>query len=243
MVNCKNCGAPLSLNDAFCPHCGTPNPEAQEHLKKLAKLDRDYRKTRSEVITEVKKTKKGYGLLIVLIVLMLANLIIIPFYGASYEIADRINASRYSEEETRAKMDELLEKGEYEEFYLYFDRYNVKYDQYREYNTVAYLSSYYSTVLNYLSDYLYAKESYSDPLLRLCSAMKDYQDDYEHALKREENETALAYIRDINDRFTKVIKSCLHYTDEDIEKISTLSSSELVVLTTERMNNEKEENQ
>ena len=34
MVNCKNCGAPLTLNDAFCPHCGTPNPEAQEHLKK-----------------------------------------------------------------------------------------------------------------------------------------------------------------------------------------------------------------
>ena len=38
MVNCKNCGAPLSLEDAVCPHCGTPNPEAQEHLKKLKDL-------------------------------------------------------------------------------------------------------------------------------------------------------------------------------------------------------------
>ena len=42
MVNCKNCGAPLSLNDAFCPHCGTPNPEAQEHLKKLRQLDEQF---------------------------------------------------------------------------------------------------------------------------------------------------------------------------------------------------------
>ena len=23
MVNCKNCGAPLSLEEAVCPHCGS----------------------------------------------------------------------------------------------------------------------------------------------------------------------------------------------------------------------------
>ena len=110
MVNCKNCGAPLSLEDAFCPHCGTPNPEAQEHLKKLAKLDKDYRRTKNEVIQEVKKTKKGYGLLIVLILLMLANLVLIPFYGGTYDIANRINASKYSEDDIKAQMNELLEK-------------------------------------------------------------------------------------------------------------------------------------
>ena len=44
MVNCKNCGAPLSLNDAFCPHCGTPNPEAQEHLRKLEALDQQFQR-------------------------------------------------------------------------------------------------------------------------------------------------------------------------------------------------------
>jgi hypothetical protein len=241
MVNCKNCGAPLSLEDAFCPHCGTPNPEAQEHLKKLAKLDNDYRKTKDEVISEVKKTKKGYGLLIVLILLMLANLLIIPFYNATYDLANSINASRYSDEEIKATMNELLEKGEYEEFYLYYDRYNIRYDQYREYNWIANLSSYYSQVCHYLTDYLYAKESYSDPLLRLCTVMKDYVDDSERALKRDDNEFAMPYINDLNEQFNKLIKNCLHYSDEDIEKISTLSSSELVVLTAERMNNEKED--
>ena len=39
MVNCKNCGAPLTLDSAFCPYCGTHNPEAQEHLEKLQQLD------------------------------------------------------------------------------------------------------------------------------------------------------------------------------------------------------------
>lgn len=241
MVNCKNCGAPLSLEDAFCPHCGTPNPEAQEHLKKLAKLDKDYRKTKNEVIQEVKKTKKGYGLLIVLILLMLANLVLIPFYGGTYDIANRINASKYSEDDIKAQMNELLEKGEYAEFYLFYDRYNVRYDQYREYNSIAYLSSYYSTVCKYLSDYMYAQESYSDPLLKLCTAMKDYVDDYKSALRRDDNEFAMKYINDLNDQFNNLIKNCLNYTDEDLAKIPELSSSELVVLTTERMNHEEEQ--
>lgn len=71
--------------------------------------------------------------------------------------------------------------------------------------------------------------------------MKDYVDDSERALKRDDNEFAMPYINDLNEQFNKLIKNCLHYSDEDIEKISTLSSSELVVLTAERMNNEKED--
>ena len=56
MVNCKNCGAPLSLEEAVCPHCGTPNPEAQEHLKKLAQLNSAFEQTQYEVVDEVKNT-------------------------------------------------------------------------------------------------------------------------------------------------------------------------------------------
>ena len=41
MVNCKKCGAPLSLDEAYCPYCGEANPEAQEHLKKLQELADD----------------------------------------------------------------------------------------------------------------------------------------------------------------------------------------------------------
>ena len=73
MVNCKKCGAPLSLNDAYCPHCGTANPEAQEHLKKLQVLDAQVESAKQEVTAEVKKSKKGYGVLIILAMLLLAK--------------------------------------------------------------------------------------------------------------------------------------------------------------------------
>ena len=74
MVNCKKCGAPLSLNEAFCPYCGEPNLEAQEHLKKLQELDEQFQNTSREVAAEVKKSKKGYGILVILVMLLLANL-------------------------------------------------------------------------------------------------------------------------------------------------------------------------
>ena len=99
MVNCKNCGAPLSLDEAKCPYCGTDNQEAIEHLKKLKKLDQGYRKAQKEVKEEVRKSKQGYGPLIVLLIVLLCNLIMLPFHSASYEIADAINTSKYSKEE------------------------------------------------------------------------------------------------------------------------------------------------
>ena len=150
-------------------------------------------------------------------------------------------ARKKSVQEKISAMNELLEKGEYAEFYNYYDRFNIRYDQFREYNSIAYLSSYYSTVCKYLSDYLFAKESYSDPLLRLCTAMKDYVDDYKSVIKREDNDFTIRYINDLHDQFTNLIKNCLNYTDEDIAKIGDLSSSELVILTTERMNHEEEQ--
>jgi hypothetical protein len=71
--------------------------------------------------------------------------------------------------------------------------------------------------------------------------MKDYVDDYKSVIKREDNDFTIRYINDLHDQFTNLIKNCLNYTDEDIAKIGDLSSSELVILTTERMNHEEEQ--
>ena len=47
MVNCKKCGAPLSLNEAFCPYCGVKlaqpkgkavSPEAEEWIRKALRV-------------------------------------------------------------------------------------------------------------------------------------------------------------------------------------------------------------
>lgn len=35
MMKCKYCGGNLTLEQAYCPHCGRPNEEAEQHVKDM----------------------------------------------------------------------------------------------------------------------------------------------------------------------------------------------------------------
>lgn len=241
MVNCKNCGAPLSLSEPVCPHCGTPNPEAQEHLKKLAQISKQYKKTETAVVDQVKKSQKAYGAFTVLIVILLANLIMIPFHNASYEIADQLIASRLREDDYLQKLEGYLDRREYDEFSVYYDRLNLSYREAGDYSQFSYLIDEYRYVKNYVSDYLYSSNTYSDPLVRACSNVKQFLDDYSRAKKRlDDSESSLKRMDEIDEEFEAFIKTYLKLEDEDIEKIPDLSDSELLVLVTRRMSDEEE---
>ena len=239
MVNCKNCGAPLSLEEAVCPHCGTPNPEAQEHLKKLAQLDKDYRKTKLEVVDEVKKSKKGYGVLVILVMLLLANLVMIPFHMASYEIADRIRASKMSEEQIMSTIRDLADSGEYIEMSIFMDKFNLPYSRYGGYSQLSYLADYYNRVVDSMTDYLYSSDMYSDPLMRVCQTVKDFKDEYDRYAKRDLEQEILVHVDRLNDEFDHYLKTYMKLNDEDIAMISDMSSSQLLVLVNERLNDEE----
>ncbi|MBR4470963.1 MAG: zinc ribbon domain-containing protein [Erysipelotrichaceae bacterium] len=235
MVNCKNCGAPLSLEEAVCPHCGTPNPEAQEHLKKLAQLDKDYKKTKKEVFEEVHKSKKGYGVLVILVMMLLANLAMIPFHAASYDIAEKIIASRMSDTEIIDTIETLMNEGEYIEMALFMDKYQLPYSKYGSYFQLSYLAEYYNRVIENMTDYLYMEDRYSDPLMKVCENAKEFKDEYVRIKKREYYPEMAAHCDRLNDEFDLYLKEYLKLNDEDIASISDLSSSQLLVLASERM--------
>ena len=239
MVNCKNCGAPLSLSDAYCPHCGTPNPEAQEHLKKLKELDAEMESAKQEVVSEVKKSKKGYGVLIILAMLLLSNLIVFVLHGASYEIAERIIASRMSEEEILTQMDELLDQGEYIEFNLFVDKYSLSYKDYREYMSIGYLADNYNRLVSAMTKYLYSTDNYRDPLFEVCEQTVRFKDEYKSVLKRDLDAKTMEHIEKINCEVDSYIKTFLKLNDEDIKGFENMSSSELLLLVNERLTNEK----
>ena len=241
MVNCKNCGAPLTLEDAVCPHCGTPNPEAQEHLKKLAKLDRDYRRTKLEVADEVKKSKKGYGVLVILIMLLLANLVLIVFHGASYEIAEKIIASRMSDEQITATINQQMEEGEYIEMSIFMDRFYLPYSKYGDYSQLSFLANYYDRVVEQITNHLYMEDRYGDPLMNACEDVKDFKDEYVRLSKREMDPSVSLHVGKLNEEFDLYLKAYLKLNEEDIASIPDMSASQLLVLVNERMNHEEEE--
>ena len=240
MVNCKNCGAPLSLEQAVCPNCGTPNPEAQEHLKKLAQLDKDYSKTKLEVIDEVKKSKKGYGVLVILVMMLLANLVMFGFHGASYGISEKIIASKMSDEQITATIRQLMEEGEYIEMSIFMDKYYLPYSKYADYSNLSFLADYYDRVVEQFTNYLYMEDRYGDPLMNACEDIKDFKDEYVRLARREMDPSVSEHVGKLNDEFDLYLKAYLKLNEEDIASIPDITASQLLVLVNERMNNEEE---
>ena len=238
MVNCKNCGAPLSLEDAVCPHCGTPNPEAQEHLKKLAELDKDYQKTKNEVVSEVKKNKKGYGVLTILIVVLLMNLAMIPMHAASYEIAERIVASRREVSEVKKELDTFIKNKDYARLVITYDKYGADYQRYSDFNKIYYLANYYLRVRENVTNYYFGTNLYSDALVRSCQSIKDFKDEYKYCT-REKDEVYYNDMVELDRELDLFLKSFLKLNDEDIESINDMSESEFVVLVSKRLSNEE----
>ena len=240
MVNCKNCGAPLSLEEAVCPHCGTPNPEAQEHLKQLAQLNSAFEQTQYEVVDEVKKNKRGYGVLVILVMVMLANLILIPVHAASYDIAEKLTADKRGKDDILATLDTLMEEGEYIEMFLFSDRYRLNYRDYGEYNQINYLASDYNRVVNCVTNYLYGKDNYSDPLVQACDTLIQFKNDYDSYSRRMEDQRLKGYLDKLNAEMDAYVKTFLKLSDEDIAGFADMSNSELLLKVNERLTNEEE---
>ena len=239
MVNCKNCGAPLSLDEAVCPHCGTPNPEAQEHLKKLSKLDKDFKKARKEVEIEVRKSKRGYGVLIILVMLLLSNLSVFILHSASYDIADRIWTSRYDKKTLHETLRGYIRDGEFEKLSIFYDSLRLPYEDSREYNTISYMASIFMRVQKNMSDYLNSADYYSDPLVKACENAKDFVDEMKRIRRYRTEEPHLAEIEKLNGEFEKYLNTLMKLTDEDIASIDSISSGELLVLVSRRLSNEE----
>lgn len=241
MVNCKNCGAPLSLEEAFCSRCGTANQEAQEHLKKLAQLDKDYHSTKFEVVNEVKKNKKGYGLLTILVILLLLNLLLIMFRPATFSIAERIVAKKDNHDQVKQQLNTYMQNRQYAEFAALFDRHDYDYQALREYNRYYFLASNFDKVKEYVTDYYFAKELYTDALVRSCQYIKEFKDDLDRYTTRhfDEDDMFTKEILQMNDDFDMFLKEFLNLNDEDLSSIKDISESELLVVISKRLTNEE----
>lgn len=241
MVNCKNCGAPLTLDDAYCPHCGTPNEEAIEHIEKLKALDKDYEKTRNEVMSEAKKSYRGYNLLVILVVLLLANVMLFILYNRSYEISEKIVSARQDRSQIEAAMRDYLENEDYLEFVTYTDKYAISYRDYEEFIPIINLAYDYKQIVKDVSHYHTVKDNYADPLTRACTDLEDYLYDLKNYNRRDDySDYTRKNIEKLDKQCRSFLKSYMYLKDTDMEELEEMTSSEIVTLVMERINDEKE---
>ena len=55
MMKCKYCGGNLTLEQAYCPHCGRPNEEAAQHVKDMEHYKSNFEDTKSDVYEVAEK--------------------------------------------------------------------------------------------------------------------------------------------------------------------------------------------
>ena len=239
MVNCKNCGAPLALENAFCPHCGTANPEAQEHLKKLAELDKDYQKARYEVVNEVKKNKKGYGVLTILVVVLLMNLVLIPLHSSSYRLANKIIANQRNTAEVKKELDSFIKSKDYAQFVVTYDKYSADYKTFSDFNRIYYMASDYMRIKQSVTNYNFGKEMYRDALVNSCEYIKDFKDDYVRYTDYAQDDAYYNEVMLLNENLDLFLNTFLKLNQEDLDSISEISESELLILISKRLANEE----
>ena len=67
-MNCAHCGAPITLEEKYCPHCGQPNIQAARHSEDMARYRNEFENTRRGVHVTLRAYKGITARLILFII-------------------------------------------------------------------------------------------------------------------------------------------------------------------------------
>ena len=124
-MKCNNCGAPLQLNQKFCPNCGSPNEQALKHVNDMENYDKKFNRTRSKVISNSKWFVKNITpiAVVMLSAIVLAAALIANNSMLGYRLAENSN-KKYNKEhndEIQIQLRELLDNEDYGTLYELYE--------------------------------------------------------------------------------------------------------------------------
>ena len=152
-MKCENCGANLRIEDAFCPYCGAPNPDAIHHRQDMQEYQQKFQRTQRDVYRSAKKFSLINIRIIIVLVLVVLLLVTVMLNSSHYEISRWIRHTRTAaqSEEHRAKLTELEAEGKYQAFYEYYSSNDMYYfDEVKDFSIVYYVSSCYASAIDSL---------------------------------------------------------------------------------------------
>ncbi len=153
-MKCKNCGAELGLEDAYCRYCGAPNEFAQKHIKDMQTYQRSYEQTERSV----HRTTKAFAgtairavILSILIVVALSGVFLIRHtYSVDYVYRQFVRDKNHKA--ISATLDSYLADRDYLKFYGVCSYYGIhSYNDegvYEKYNQMVRLTEIYQAVVD-----------------------------------------------------------------------------------------------
>ncbi len=247
-MKCENCGGNLSLEELVCPHCGTINKHAQQHVHDMNRFKGDYEDTKSNVY----KVTRNYAGITVRAAIIAGLVILTVVFGViaseSYSIHRAIKEGRAERnvKATCAILDGYLEEEDYLGFstYVYvncIDTYDSSFEKYAPIERAASQYSYAYQYLMQLHESLQKNDEYDTPeryLEMLCDQLNYFYDgldleeySYYKGAVCEEN-------RQILERMEETLQILLRtycgLTEEEAASLKSLSTAKRMVLLEER---------
>lgn len=114
-MNCIYCGAPVSLEEKFCPNCGRPNQAAAQHSQDMANYKREFENTRKGVYATMRAYKGMTASLLVFLIAIVIMLIAIALNAGVYSIGrnQRAKETKAHASEVAKELDEMIENKDY----------------------------------------------------------------------------------------------------------------------------------
>ena len=92
-MKCSKCGAPIQLNQKYCPNCGSLNEENAKHVSDMENYDSKFNKTRKQVVSNSKWFVKYMAPITAMVIAIIAIAAAIVWNQAlgGYDLAHAIN--------------------------------------------------------------------------------------------------------------------------------------------------------
>ena len=121
-MKCKNCGGEIRLEEMYCPYCGSPNIEAQQHARDMAHYQSEFEQTKEEVIDKAGRQSRLAVRITATALLLLAIAANIFIQSNSYEIGRMIRSlhSSQTKNEYEQRINSYLDAEDYLGFAAYW---------------------------------------------------------------------------------------------------------------------------
>lgn len=246
MMKCKYCGGNLTLEQAYCPHCGRPNEEAQQHVKDMEHYKSNFEDTKSDVYEVAQKNTEimSHTVIITVLVILCALVFVVTvnswgIHRGLVQLDSKIQHSKYEKQ-----LEQYLADEDYLGFSAFCNRHYIRaYDDgYEEYRLLVQTSSDYSYAYQLLMRAVTSE--YPDQLANEISQLTDSYERIERVLHPTE-EYAKKQLQELDEEKQQAIvrmeenlkvlyRTYFGMTEEKAENFGQMSKAQKTVFLEEK---------
>lgn len=237
-MKCKNCGAELTMLEKFCPNCGTPNEQSQQHIKDMEHYEHEFSDTQKEVVRNSKWFIKYIAPVTSLVIAGIAAVIVTiqanHLWGYNLAEQKQKKYNQTHEQEIKEHLQTLLDNGQYEEVYQLYTRLNQRmsgtgnsgwYDFYNM--TEGYLRLRNAIMFYYnpeLSEHYSKETALNNAAEAICMITGSAQG----KSYRERAAESIPYMEDIKEKAGLFLKDYCNFTQADIDSLENRDRTSVI---------------